>query len=349
MKLKGLNWSKRNFDALNELLEGVRPGEIAVFDWDNTCAFNDIGEALLRRMTLDLAFKINAKAMAALVPDKINGVSHIMLQGKPFSLKKMKQAIFFAYEKLKAAASPAARACIDENYRIFTSGLLALNRGLEETPGIGCEFAYPWVNTLVQGLSLAEFDRLASLVIKEELRNSIVHRSLIDPLGRWRYDWTSGIRIYPEMKNLAACWQERGGEVVVSTASNKRLVEKVVDMTGFPCRQVIGMELTMAGSRFGHAINPGLRPNLGLGKVVNIRQQLAGEPALVAGDSNNDYEMLASFPGTRMRLVIDRHKKGKITLVSHRARVKEDGYLAQEIDPRQGKFKATGGRKKPRR
>ncbi len=161
---------------------------------------------------------------------------------------------------------------IDENYRVFTSGLLALNRALEETPGIGCEFAYPWVNTLLQGLPLAEFDRLAETAVGEELRAPLRRRALVDPRRRWRYDWTSGIRLYPEMKDLAACWQERGGEVVVSTASNRRLVEKTIAMTGFPCRQVIGMELAIAGDRFGRALSPGLRPNLGAGQG---RQYLA--------------------------------------------------------------------------
>jgi hypothetical protein len=50
-----------------------------------------------------------------------------------------------------------------------------------------------------------------------------------------------------------------------------------------------------------------------------------------------------------MRLLIDRRKKGKIALVSRRARNGENGYLAQEINPRQGKFKTTGGWGKPRR
>jgi phosphoserine phosphatase len=342
MKLQRLNWNQRNYDALNELLAGVRPGDIAVFDWDNTCIFNDIGEALLRRMTFDLVFKINAKTMAAMIPDTIKGVGQVMLKGKPFSLKKMREAIFLAYEKLKTGSSSAAKANSDMDYRIFTSGLLALNRALEETPGIGCEFAYPWVNTLLQGLSLSEFDRIASAVIETELRSPIGRHGRGEPLGRWRYDWISGIRLYPEMKNLAAAWQKRGGKVVVSTASNRQLVEKMIAMTGFPCRQVIGMELKMVGSRFGHALKPGLHPNLAMGKVDNIRVQLAGEPVLIAGDSSNDYEILTLFPSTRMRLVIHRHKKGKIALVSKRAQACERGYLTQKIDLKRGEFKTIG-------
>lgn len=340
MKLKRRKWSKRNCDALNGLLAQVRPGEIAIFDWDNTCIFGDIGEALLRRLTFDLAYAMDAKAMAATVPDTIRGVNNILIQGKPFSLKKMKDAVFAAYERLQRGPSAGGTEAVDKNYRVFTSGLLALNRALEETPGIGCEFAYPWVNLLLQGLPLHEFDRLAEAVIAEGLHAPLRRRVAADPLGRWRYSWTGGVRIYPEMKDLAACWLERGGEVVVSSASNRQLVEKMIAMTAFPCRRVIGMELRIAGDRFGRSLAPGLRPNLGRGKVANIRKRLLSEPVLVAGDSSNDYEMLVFFPGTRMRLVIDHRARGMIGLLSRRARAGENGYLAQEIDVRRGEFRS---------
>ena len=344
MKLKPGNWSGRNHKALNELLAGVRPGEIAVFDWDNTCAFNDVGEALLRRLTFDLAFRVDAAAMAAMVPDRINGIGRVILGGRPVPLKRMKGAIFSAFARLQRRPLPARAECLDEDYRVFTSGLPALNRALEMTPGIGCEFAYPWVNALLQGLPLADFDRLAETAIHDELRAPLRRRALVDPRRRWRYDWTSGIRLYPEMMDLAACWQERGGEVVVSTASNRRLVEKAIAMTGFPCRRVIGMELAITGDRFGRALAPGLRPNLGWGKVANILSRLGAEPAFVAGDSSNDYEMLTEFPATRQRLLIDRHASGRITHLIRSARRGERGFLAQEIDSRLGQFKADRSR-----
>ena len=344
MKLKRRNWSERNFKELNETLAGVRPGEIAVFDWDNTCICGDIGEALLRRLTFDLAFAMKFKAFASTVPDQIGGVGNVLIQGKPFPLKKIKAAVFTAFKRLDQGTAAGGRDGIDEDYRVFTSGLLALNRALEETPGIGCGFAYPWVNRLLQGITLAEFDRLAGSVIAGELDSPLGRRAISDPLARWRYAWTAGVRLYPEMKELAACWLERGGRVVVSTASNRRLVEKMIAMTAFPCREVIGMELEIAGDRFAPALKPGLRPNLGPGKVANIRKRLPGGPVLVAGDSDNDFEMLTAFASTRLRLVIDRHASGRIRALSRRGRTGEKGYLTQDIDLRRGEFRAEAGR-----
>jgi phosphoserine phosphatase len=341
MKLRRRNWNAGNFKALTELLASVKPGELAVLDWDNTCAFNDIGEALLRHMTFGLEFRMDAAAMAAAIPDTIAGVGRVLLNGQPFSLQELKRTVFSAYGRLLRRPPRAEAGRRDDDFRVFASGLLALNRALEETPGIGCEFAYPWVNTLLQGLSPAELDELAAGVIARELRQPLRRRALVDPRRRWRYDWLDGVRIYPEMRELAACWRERGGRVVVSTASNRQLVERIVAMTGFPCHEIVGMELAVAKGRFTPRLKPGLQPNLGPGKAANLRARFRSEPALVAGDSSNDYEMLTAFPATRLRLVLDRRRPGRIARLVCRAISGETGYISQEIDLRRGTFKTA--------
>lgn len=339
MNLKRGNWSERNHGELVRLLAGVRPGDIAVFDWDNTCAFNDVGEALLRRLAFGLEFRLDADGFAATLPDVVNGIGRVCVNGRELSLKRMKEAVFSAYRRLRGGAGRDR----DGDYRVFTSGLLALNRALEETPGIGCAFAYPWMISLHQGFSRAEFDRLAAAVVRDELRSPIRRRRVSDPRRRWRHGWTSGIRVYPEMADLAGCWLARGGALVVSTASKRQLVEAAISVTGFPCGRVIGMELAESGGRFTALPQPGLAPNLGAGKVANIRRLLASEPVLVAGDSSNDYEMLTAFPATRARLVIDHRSGGPIRELARRARAGEAGFLAQGIDPRRGAFRAPGG------
>ncbi len=322
------------------MLASVQPGEIAVFDWDNTCAFNDVGEALLRRMAFGLEFRMDAVAMADSIPDRIHGIGRLNLGGRSHSLKRMKQAVFSALDRLQQRPLANHNRDLDKDFRVFTSGLLALNRALEETPGIGCEFAYPWVNTLLRGWSLPEFDRLAGEVIARALQEPLRRHAILDPAGRWRYDWTGGIRLYPEMMDLAACWQQRGGRLVVSTASNRQLVEKMIAVTGFPCREVIGMELALAGMRFLDVLKPEWRPNLGAGKVHNLISRLDREPVFVAGDSSNDHEMLTAFAATRVRLVIDRHAPGTIRSLIRRAGSGDTGFLCQRIDPGRGTFRS---------
>ncbi len=343
MRLKPGNWSERNHGELERLLAAVRPGDTAVLDWDNTCAFNDIGEALLRRLAFGLEFRAAAAALAATLPDRVNGIGRLSFGSRRHLLARVRDEVFSALDRLQRRPVAEEDDRSRKDYRAFTSGLLALNRALEETPGIGCPFAYPWVNTLLQGFSPGELDRVASQVAEREGRVPLRRRAALDPAGRWRYDWIDGVRLYPEMRDLAAGWLARGGEVVVSSASNRRLVERAIAVSGFPCRRVIGMELALAGGRFAARTLPGTAANLGAGKVANIRRLLAREPVLVAGDSSNDYEMLTAFPGTRLRLVIDRRAGGRIRELVRRARAGEPGFLAQEIDPRRGAFRAASG------
>lgn len=340
MKLKRLNWSRRNHQELSALLAGVRPGEVAVFDWDNTCAFNDIGEALLRRLAFGLEFRAAAADLAASLPDRVNGVGRVRLRGGALPLKKIRDEVFAALDRLqrRPVAEDDGRSL--EDGRVFASGLLALNRALEETPGIGCAFAYPWVNFLLQGFSPGELDLLSSLVVGRELCAPLRRRAVLDPRRRWRYDWLDGVRLHPEMADLAARWRERGGRVVVSTASNRRLVERAAAGAGFPCDAVIGMELATRDGRFVARLAAGARPNLGAGKVANLRRRLGREPVFVAGDSGNDLGMLTAFRATRLRLVVVRGGGGPLRPLISRARAGERGYLAQEVDARRGAFRA---------
>jgi phosphoserine phosphatase len=250
----------------------------------------------------------------------------------------MKDEIARAHKKISALGAIAAKAELSGPYQDFCAGLLALNRGLETTPGIGCEFAYPWVNQFFREMTPGELTQMASTVINEQLRVPIRELSISDTRQRWSYAWDSGIRIYREMKDLAAVFLDRGAEVVVSSASNRQLVEKMIVMTAFPCRRVIGMALPVSDGRFGAGLETGLRPNLGPGKVENIRFHIGREPVFAAGDSDNDAELLSSFASTRMRLIVGRGSGKKIAALARRALAKEAGYLWQGVDKCKGKF-----------
>ncbi len=337
MELKRRNWSERNHRELKQLLAGVRPGEVAVFDWDNTCAFNDVGEALLRRLAFGLEFRMDRAAWEASLPDRIGCTGAVLLNGRPKPLPRVKGEILSAWERLRQRQGR-----LDNDYRTFTSGLLALNRALEQTPGIGCDFAYPWVNFLLQGFSPAELDAFSRQVVDREARAPLRRRAVLDPGRRWRYDWLDGVRLFAEMRDLAACWRERGGRVVVSSASNRRLVQAAAERLGFPCQEIIGMDLEVRGGRFAAELKQGLLPNLGAGKTANLRR-LGIEPALVAGDSGNDFEMLTAFAATRLRLVVGRGGRGALRPLVRRARAGEPGFLVQEVDRRRGAFRPDGG------
>jgi hypothetical protein len=339
MRLQRLNWNQRNYDALNDFLGGVRPGEIAVFDWDNTCIFGDIGEAVLRHQALHLKFKFGPERLREIIPDQANGIEHVHINGQVFPLRQIKEQIVGAYKKIAGRAIKKIQS--SSALRDFSAGLLALNRGLEETPGIGCEFAYPWAINFLLGFSPAEVCRLAGVVIDSELQLGIRNRSISDSRERLFYRWTAGIRLYPEMADLSMVLKKTGCRVIVSTASSPLIIETMMQRTGFAAELVIGMASGLEGDRLQGVLASGLEPNFGPGKAENMRQLLDLEPVFTAGDSSGDYEIMTAFPGTRLKLLIRRPQPGKMAALYKKALAGDPQYLLQDVDSATGHFSAA--------
>lgn len=336
MPLQRLNWSQRNYEALNEFLAGVRAGEIAVFDWDNTCIFGDIGDAVFRHQALHLEFKFGPERLREIIPDQVNGIGRVRINGQAFPLRQVKEQVVHAYEKIAGRALAEIRS--SDAYRDFSAGLLALNRGLEETPGIGCEFAYLWTINFFEGFRPLEVRRLAAEVIRGELGSRLQNQTWSDSRQRLLYRWTAGFRPFPEMADLSQVLKKAGCRVVVSTASNPLIVESMLPHTGFAAERVIGQTSGLARGRMLGTLAPGLQSNFGGGKVENLRSRLEREPVFAAGDSPGDYEMLTAFPGTRLKLLIRRPRPGKMAALYRRALSGDPHFLLQDIDRKLGKF-----------
>ena len=309
MELQRLNWSQRNYDALSEFLAGVRRGEIAVFDWDNTCIFGDIGEAVFRHQVLNLEFRFGAERLRQIIPGRVHGIERVNISGKSWPLRRLKERIVRAYERIAGRA--LARIAGSDDHLDFSAGLLALNHGLEQTPGIGCEFAYLWTVHFLEGFRPAEVRQLAQEVARQELQSPLQGRSWNDSRRQLAYRWTVGIRPFPEMADLSRVLKEAGCRVLVSTASNPLIVEAMMPSTGFAAERVLGQAAGMAKGRLLGTLAPGLKSNFGSGKVENLKRALDREPVFTAGDSPGDYEMLTAFPGTRLKLLIRRAAAGK--------------------------------------
>jgi hypothetical protein len=339
MTLQRLNWNQRNYDALNGFLAGARPGDIAVFDWDNTCIFGDIGEAVFRYQALHLQFKFDPGKLQEIVPDQVLGIDRIQINGQRLPLSRVKGQIVSSYEKIFGRDIDEIQGSAD--LRDFSVGLLALNRGFEETSGIGCEFAYPWAIGFLAGSTPAEICLMATKVIDTELRSRIQEFSMSDSWERLRYHWTAGIRPFPEMSDLARCLSKAGCRVIVSTASNPLIIETMVQRTDFAAEKVIGMAAQIENGILSGALAPGPAPNFGPGKAENLRRLLGEEPFFTAGDSNGDYEMVTMFPNARLNLLIRRTQPGKMASLYQKALAGDRRYLLQGVDPVAGRFSAS--------
>lgn len=342
MPLLRLNWNERNFRLLEEFIPSIGRGDIAVFDWDNTCIFGDIGEAAFRHQVLGLNFRFGPKQLREIIPDQVNGISRIRNHGRVFSLTSVKERIVAAFEKI--CRRPPAGVRGSAPYRDFCAGLLALNQSFEQTPGIGCDFAYPWTVSFLQGFSVTQVRRLAGTTIVAELRSAITDCRLNDSDQNLLYRWTAGIRPFPEMTNLARAFKKAGCRVIVSTASNPLIVARMAQGMRFPADRVIGMEARSKGGILQGDLAPGLWPNFGSGKSENLKRLLDCEPLFVAGDSDGDYDMLTAFAATRLKLLIRRAAPGRMTRLYRQALAGQRRVLLQGVDRSRGRFSATADR-----
>ena len=337
--MQRLSWNERNYRLLSQFVTTVGSQDIAVFDWDNTCIFGDIGEAVLRHQARYMEFKFTPARLREIIPTQVHGIDHIIINGQSLPLIQIKGQIIDAYEKIFGRELTAIHA--SAVLRDFCVGLLALNRGFEETTGIGCEFAYPWAINFLQGFSPAEVRHLAAKVVDSELQSRIENHTMSDSRGHLLYRWVTGVRSFPEMADLARVLKKAGCRVIVSTASNQLIVETMMQRTGFTAERVIGMASRIANGLLQDSLAPGLMPNFGSGKAKNLHQILDLDPVFAAGDSSGDYELMTTFSGTRLKLLIRRRQAGKMAALYKKALAGNPRYLLQDVDLATGQFSAA--------
>ena len=238
-------------------------------------------------------------------------------------------------------------------FQDFVAKMFYLYEAYTQTENIGPEYSYVWILYFLSDFTLDEVRDLARAAIKQQLGNAlrqVVWRSpagYSSKAGPIDVTFHSGLRVQPEMQNLMASLRAAGIDVYVVTASMKQVVE-VFAGPGFgynlPPDHVIGMELELREGKICPSYKPGWVQTYQAGKVEAIRRVLAarGDPALVAGDSDGDYEMLNGFSGTRLGLIVNRVKCGRIGTLCRAAVAQSEArtprYILQGRDENTGLF-----------
>ncbi len=338
MNLKRLNWNPQIHRRLERLAASGRQGDLAVFDWDNTCMFGDIGDSFFRHQILHLDLRLSNRQLAALLPERIGKSSRMVLGGKTFSLPVLKARILENYCQLEKRDLSYSRCRRQPAYHDFVLLMLLLWQGLEHTVNKGTPYAYPWLTGFLQGFRPEEIRHIAGRLFQRLRRLGILRRAVTDFSHALSCSWLEGVRIYPEMKDLMTFLKSRGFTIVVVTATAPVIVEGVLHRTGHAVDRLIGMSTEVKKGLLTAHLDRRLLANYGKGKAENILRLCGREPLLVAGDSDGDVAMLTRFPATRVRLIIDCGLQGEIEILYQKARVGEDGYMLQAIDLERGAF-----------
>ena len=342
--LDKLNWSDKNYQVLNKLIEDYglngknydkNEAPYAVLDWDQTCAHFDVEEAMMRYQLFNLRYKMTKDEFAGLLKDDINGVTRLSDDYQQLSLADINQDLIDDYNYLyDQYIGPQGTMKLSDvqgtlQYSDFIAKLPFLYDGYSATTGIGDKYSYPWVLYLFAGHTIDEIKVMAKEAIEYELSNPLSKQKLQSPAnlktiaGTVSYSYKTGLRVLPEMQNLIATFKRNGISVYILSASYKPVVEVFSGIGTFrynvPSEQVIAMEL--ATDKDGNILpvyKSGWVETFRQGKVEAIEQVIKTglgknwDPIFSAGDSDGDYEMLTSFPGMRLSLIWNRVKGGLI-------------------------------------
>lgn len=287
-----------------------RPGiKLATFDWDNTCIFNDIGDAVWRHQLAQLRVRLDPDTLRQRLPGVVNGV-HTLYNG--VSMQALADDIMAAYQVLWPHIQQEAVHTVlqSEAHCDFKAKLMHLVTALERTPGVGALFSYPFQARFLDGLSDADIAALTAdawhSTASEAVGTASWQSATPGNAGHVQQSFLTYIAVFTEIMDLMAALRDAGVDVYVVTASCESIVRALVQTLAFPVEpeRVLGLRPNS---------DPATYPvTYRAGKVRVIQEHLPTAPILVAGDANTDFEMLTSFAATEIRLVINRNLHGDI-------------------------------------
>lgn len=271
---------------------------VALFDWDDTIAKNDFGDALTYWM-----------------------IAHGKIHRPPSGDWRATSPFLTA-----AAAEALARACnaddpvpSDRDAACADALLSVYEHGTEQHLFAGhdpahMEPAFAWTAQLLAGYTHAEIRAFAKQMSDAELA---APHGATQTVGT--HAETAWLRIYPEQRSLIRALASRGYDVWVVTASPEDAIAVVAPLAGVAADHVVGLtsRTDAAGRLTAHLAGCGGVPddqiiNYKAGKRCAANHYVFGDragahAAFAAGDSDSDVAMLAD---ATYRLALDRNKPG---------------------------------------
>ncbi len=343
---KGLpkrNWQEPVFNTLKYWFaeRGNRlPTEknTAVFDFDDTCIFRDVGQAVFRYQLLTLSLRLSPDDFSALFPKDVGPIEGIGAELIFLQLNALYRKLFIAVRRDREEI------CRLTEYQQFIVLLVWFVRAARNHPDLGHAYSLSLMTRMLAGHSAAEVRLLtrsaldfAQMIPLFSMNQSV---DVGGGIGYLQVEHHNGLRVFPEMVDLMACFNRCGVRCCVVSASSQWIVEAAVEYFGFPVtrKDIYGIRVQRddAGK-----LTTDMATNYPVtyrkGKQWVIEHLIQDTPVFVAGDADTDYEML-TMQGIPMRLILHHDKQGKIRELYHDPR-----FLVQPVDRQRGVFKSWQG------
>ncbi len=307
--LESPRWQPHNRDLLNRWLSSPQPMRpfvpCAVFDFDNTCIFGDIGDQTFHHQ-LDLL-------QIRMTPHELDTHLGVMNDAR---CAELKQIVLRNYAHA-VMGSPA--------HHTFRAAMALLCKRLSH---LDRPRALLTLAGLLAGFTEEEAEALAIDAYIHASQHPLMQHAWQCPHENLEYPFARSVRAQPEMEELILALDHAGIPPTVVSASCEYLVRGVARHLGLcikPSR--------IFGIRLQHNTDQTLQ-NMPLdesdypltyreGKTRLIQNHISEKPVLVAGDADNDVPMLTQFKETEVRLIIHRnlysHEIG--ALYEHAAKV----------------------------
>ncbi|MFU8806051.1 MAG: HAD family hydrolase [Bradymonadaceae bacterium] len=270
-------WRVDVHERLSEVIEhrrmdqgtGSRTAPVAVFDFDNTCIVNDIGELFSHYLIDEMLYRYDLDAFWDLIHPE-DGRDELLRLTKTLS---------------SAVPDPGSH----PDFERYLGDMGALyGRRLGRAGKADC---YEWAVRLHVGMRPDEVRRLADLAIRRELGRALYEEQRTSSCGRTT-TISRGIRVIEEMHTLIRTLDRSGFDVWIVSASNIWTVEVFAAFFGVPTERVLGNRLVEDDD--GVLTAETSRPVLfRQGKVEAIERYIGQRPVLAFGDAETDLEMLA--------------------------------------------------------
>lgn len=291
--LPRLNWLPDVYERLNHLIikhanarsaahSSERP--LVVFDFDNTCILNDIGELFSHFLIDEMLYRYDLDAFWDLIHpddgrDALYDITHKALQ-----IPVASRAQHPAYE-----------------HYLYEMGAL-YGRRLARAGKADC---YRWAVRLHIGMKAEQIHALSRQAIVRELNRSIYRQLRSHPHSAQAASPVSigrGIRIFQEIYTLIQTLEAHNFDVWIISATNIWTVQSFARLFGIPPERVLGNSLHPGEDNIltSETIPPVL---FRTGKVEAIHKYIGRPPVLAFGDSDTDLEMLTE--ATELAVVID--------------------------------------------
>lgn len=306
-------WVPHNHRALSYLIADPHSAAgAAVFDWDNTCIFNDIGDATFRWQLDQLLYRLPPDAMHHMLVDRVGAETQL---STGVALAHFATDIRTAYAALWPSIKLGQAHVVRHTpaHFDFRAKLGALYHQMVQTPKIGAHFAYSWLTQWFGGFTTAEVQELARNAAQAAHREPIGEATwqAASPGRTGLQTWTHRTHVapHPEMRDLFSALVRAGIETWVVTASYEPIVHAVAALWHYPIppTQILGMRLQRTAQGVALPYSAQHYPlTYRQGKVDAIERFVGAPPILVAGDAMTDYEMLTYHPAS-LRLLLNRN------------------------------------------